>query len=321
MVVQAKPISAPAPKPVETLVEPIQEPLAEPVASQPIVQPLDAPLGDPLGDPLGSNLSSTGGDVDLFGGLPADMNTAGPASNPFATPQQFSPAPVSSSSGNVHYGNRAFIPGLLLTIQAAVGILICLGTVVMVFSGRLPIMGVIGIILLGPSLLGIVYQGAILGGAIQMMRGRALLYGRIVSIMAVVPLTAFSFGLLPALLFYPIALTGGIWGICVLFSGSTAQSSSRASPRQSSANNPYQTLGQASVGSRGSDESSGTGMAILYIVGGVGCWILAIGLGIVVFSNLGEARKPGKAIAGVVFLAISGFSLLAKGASQMRGEG
>lgn len=317
VVVQAKPISAPAAKPVETLVEPIQEPLAVPVTSQPLVQPVDAPLGDPLG----TSPSSSGGDVDLFGGLPTDLNAAGPASNPYVTPQQFSPAAYPSSPGTARYGNGAFIPGLLLTIQAAVGILICFAAVVMFFSRRLPIASVAAIILLGPSLLGLVYQGTILGGAIQMMRGRALLYGRIVSIMAVVPLTALSFGVLSALLFYPIALTGGIWGICVLFSGSISQGSSPASPRQSPANNPYQALGQASAGSSGSDERSGTGMAILYIAGGVGCWILAIGLGIVVFSNLGDARRPGKAIAGVVFLAISGFSLLATGASQMRTEG
>ncbi len=175
--------------------------------------------------------------------------------------------------------------------------------------------------ILGPSMFGLVHHVAILGGAIQMMRGRTLVYGRTVSIMAVVPLTVIAFGLLPALLFNPLALTGGIWNICMLFFRSTVQSSSPASPHKSSASNPFQALGKTSTGSRGSDESSGTGMPILNIAGGVGCWILAIGLGIVVFSNLGEARKPTKAIAGVVFLAISGFSLVATGASQMRGDG
>ncbi len=134
VVVQEIPSSAPVPKLVETLVEPIQEPLAESVASQSLVQPLDAPLGDPLGDPVGSNPSSTGGDVDLFGGLPSDMNAVGPASNSFATPQQFSPAPTTSSSGSIRHSKGAFISGLLLTIQTAVRLLTCLGVVAMVFS-------------------------------------------------------------------------------------------------------------------------------------------------------------------------------------------
>jgi hypothetical protein len=134
----------------------------------------------------------------------------------------------------------------------------------------------------------------------------------------------FCFGLV----LYPFALSGAIWGLVALFAKPTS------APAYTSGGGGYPPPGGQSTdylqrardeaarqNQSSSDQAGSATSATFSIVGGLAMLGVTVIIALALYSSFTEEperagiRRPGKAIAGAIICAITGFSLLGKGAS------
>jgi len=255
--------------------------------------------------------------------------------------QPVHPPPATSSSAHAAYRPSASTaprpavrakksllgPGLLIAIPNVLGISLSVLLMISIINNdnrSSPDMTVF-FVLFGVSLVSYL---AVLGGAISMTMSGPRWLSITTCIFAIFPtllMGTFCFGLV----LYPFSLGGAIWGLVALFA------KPKSAPAYASGSGGYSPPGGQSTGylqrardeaarqntSSLSDEAGSATSAILAIVGGVAMLAITVIIGIALYSSFtAEATRtgisrPGKAIAGAIFCAITGFSLLAKGAS------
>ncbi len=215
----------------------------------------------------------------------------------------------------------------ILTLIACVGMLILLMVADLdhedesVQRGR--------IVHLALSIFGLFYQGVILAGSIQMVRGRSRGFAKGACILAVIPLTFFSQGLCLGFLLYPLALGAGIWGLIALSSnrasGPTYAAAQPTAAAMHSSASPSPYMSQANAGNSYShDGSASRPLAAAKMAGGVVMIIGSLGIVFVIYQAFNEPegdrpRRIGKAAFGAVALFTGGISLIAKGIADWRG--
>lgn len=158
-----------------------------------------------------------------FGSSSTARSAFGATTNPYAPTAAVptmrpavNPSYVASASGMSSTG-----PGVLLLIQSLFTLGICilaLGMLAFVTTQvkKDPNAGLYLGIHVAVSVASMAYQGIILGGAVQMIRGRNTTYGKAACIIAIIPLTFLTQGICFGFFLYPLALGGGIWGLVAL---------------------------------------------------------------------------------------------------------
>ncbi|TWU16817.1 hypothetical protein Poly21_40240 [Allorhodopirellula heiligendammensis] len=284
----------------------------------------------PAGDSLFGDLP-TSPTTGFGGGRSAASQPSPLGQNPYAapTPSYASAAGRSSISGG---GKSALLPqSLLIAIPNALALLFVVAQFFMTLASDNPDQAgtrSVVLVIFGVAAINFV---VVLGGAISMLRGGPRWVSILTCLAALVPTICVSVACL-GILMYPIVLGGAIWGLISLFSsspspaayagGGYAHPSPAATPAYRSAGGHLEQAQREANQQRSSGGESGSTVgAIACLVGGVvfiGVAIALIVLLCLVLMGKVEARKPFKAIAGIIFCGSTGVSLLVKGISHFQ---
>ncbi len=277
---------------------------------------------------------------------PAPAPSSSPAFDPFASSSSPYAAPLSSapvaasttSSSLTPKGGghaKAIGPAVCLIIQGVVAILSnFVATILVVIQSpdedadvNPSAVNVVRLIWGVWCLLGIGYQAVILSGSVAMIRGRSLMWAKTAAIMAIIPITAMTFGFCSGVVFYFLALGGGIWALMSLgssqkstgFAGATNSAGSYASAGNFAPKPAAPAWGAAAKQNANSSGDVGPLKGAAFIVGGIACLGAAGFFAYTLYSYYAvensetQLRRPGKAIGGTISMLILGISLISSG--------
>ncbi|TWU64949.1 hypothetical protein V7x_04930 [Crateriforma conspicua] len=244
-----------------------------------------------------------------------------PAGNPYASSGGYTP-PRRNSGGSAK-STGLLGPGLLIAIPYGLGTLSTLAIMGIAIVNRDEVTNPrdfnVMIVLFSGLLINFFL---VLAGSIRMITGGAKWVGYVTCIAALLPTLCLA-GMCLGLILYPFAIGGSIWGLVALSSQGSASS------RRGGSSGPYRQSGDSGsasdylrraedeMGKQPKDNTPDNSLkAIGFIIGGVVLLgIAAVGLyGMYLhFNGEAEARRPGRAIGGILFCSITGFSLLGRG--------